>query len=130
MRKLALSFGLIMASVSLTGCFMPEQVKTIEVQQVPANIQSDVQVEKAIMRAGKSLNWQMTLTDSQTVTGIYQTNTSRMTVSIPFTRTGYRILLKSSTNMSYSAEKGTINGTYNKRVTELDNAIQVNLYAL
>jgi len=128
MKKWTTLLASTLLSISLTGCFEPLQVKQINDAAVPVNIHSANQVKQAIKIAAQGLNWKLTEQAGQ-LEAIKENSRQRMVVSIPYTDHGYKILFKDATNMGYNAKKNTINANYNNAVTELNNAIQVNLYA-
>lgn len=116
-------------SFTLSGCsLLNEKVNDVSVQDVPANITTAKQVEKAILIAGQTLNWTMEKTKDNQLIGTQALSNYRALIQIDFTARGYSIQLKESTNLGYNPELHTIRPSYNKAIKDLTNAIDVNLY--
>lgn len=127
-KRLSLAL-LFTFSVGLSSCsLLNEKVKDVSVQEVPSNIQTVKQVEKAILIAGQSLNWTMDKSKDNQMIATQASNRTRMLIVIDYSATGYSIRLQESTNMGYNADQHTINPAYNKAITDLSNSIDVNLY--
>ncbi|WP_419678068.1 hypothetical protein ACN2EN_01455 [Aliarcobacter lanthieri] len=88
---------------------------------------SEDQVYQAIKTAGSQLGWIITKTKPGLAQGQLNIRTHMATVEIPYSTTSYAINYKNSMNLGYDSTKQTIHPNYNGWVTNLDNAIKVQL---
>lgn len=84
-------------------------------------------VEKAIVRAGAGLGWQMRKIKPGLIDGTLYLRSHVAEVSIPYSTQEYSIRYKNSQNLNYQA--GQIHKNYNSWVQNLDNAIRSELLA-
>jgi hypothetical protein len=89
-------------------------------------------VEKAIIRAGTNLGWQMRTVKPGLVNGKLYHEDMVAEVSIPFSPSLYSIKYLTSTNLSYSAKAGKpemIYKDYNSWIQDLDREIRKEMLA-
>lgn len=82
-------------------------------------------VERAILRAGTALGWQMKAVKPGLIEATLALRTHVATVDIPFSAKSYSIQYKNSTNLQ--AEGNMIHQNYNGWVENLDKGIRVQL---
>lgn len=82
-------------------------------------------VEKAIMRAGASLGWQMRPTSPGLIVGTLVLRTHTAVVDIKYDTTSYSITYKDSKNLQYDGTN--IHSNYNGWIQRLDNSIKAQL---
>jgi hypothetical protein len=86
---------------------------------------STANVEKCIKNAGDRLGWQMVTVSPGVIEATLHNRQHTAVVTIPFSRTKYSILYKSSINLY--AEGGTIHKSYNRWVRNLEKEIGIEL---
>ena len=84
-----------------------------------------VEVEKAIMRAGAGLGWQIVPRAPGQIEGTLLLRTHRAVVDISYNTQSYSIKYKDSTNLDYDGTN--IHSNYNGWIQNLDNAIRAQL---
>jgi hypothetical protein len=82
-------------------------------------------VEKAIMRAGVGLGWQMMPRQPGKMEGVLVLRTHRAVVDITYDTAAYSIKYKGSTDMQYDGS--SIHSNYNGWIQNLDKAIRAQL---
>jgi hypothetical protein len=88
-------------------------------------------IEKAMVRAGGTLGWQMTPKGPGRMEGVINVrNKHHATVGITYDMKAYNITYLSSVNLNYSEADKTIHPNYNSWVMNLDKAIQAQARAL
>ncbi len=113
---------------SLAGC-RSGTIKDVERAPIPPTA-SEAQVKAAILEAGASLGWSMKAKRPGLIIGILSLRSHMAEVEIPYSRTSYSILYKSSSNLDYDPTKRTIHSNYNGWVQNLDGAIRARLALL
>lgn len=85
------------------------------------------QVRRAILEAGKQMRWQMSEPSPGRLVGSLNVNNKHtVVVEIPYAGDRYSLLYRDSINMKYKPE-GLIHPFYNKWVSELRDAIRIEL---
>jgi hypothetical protein len=82
-------------------------------------------VEKAIMRAGSALGWEMKATAPGMIAGTLRLRTHLAVVDIPYTAQTYSIRYRSSENLGYDGS--SIHSNYNGWIQNLDKHIKAQL---
>ncbi len=125
-KKWTSLLGLVAVSFLLTACGV-KPVHEVESKIVPSNIKSAAQVKQAIQRAGIGLGWIIKEVDGDTLEGILLLRTHMAKITIPYNKSEYSLLYKSSEKLDYDQEAKTIHSNYNGWIMNLDRAIQVQL---
>jgi hypothetical protein len=110
------------------GCRIAPIYNVTEAPVVSNKPVSTADVEKAILRAGATLGWQMTVVKPGTVQGTLNLRTHQAVVDIPYTTKSYSILYKDSVNLDYNGRE--IHSNYNGWIQNLDKAIKAQLQNL
>jgi hypothetical protein len=84
-------------------------------------------VRKAIIEAGKQLNWAMVETQPGVITATQNVRSHQAVVDIKYDTKKYSITYKNSSNLKYNADGQTIHANYNSWIQNLDNAIRSRL---
>lgn len=84
-------------------------------------------VKKAIIEAGKSLNWAMTSAEPGHIVATQNVRSHQAVADIRYDTKKYSITYKNSSNLKYNAESKTIHSNYNSWIQNLDNAIRSRL---
>lgn len=92
-----------------------------------ANASTD-DIQKAILRAGGSLGWNMKPAGNGAILGTLTLRKHVAVVEIKYNPKSYSILYKDSQNLDYDGS--TIHGNYNGWIQNLNRAIQVQLQTL
>jgi len=121
----------VLATLLVTGC-APTPVRNVVDAPVVSNKASlsldDVRI--AITHAGASLGWIMIEQAPGKIKGTLKLRSHTAIVDVTYDTSTYNIQYVDSTNLDYSASKGTIHKNYNGWIRNLDNAIQRELAAL
>lgn len=120
--------GLLVTVTALVGCrsnpVMNVEDAAISLQDRP----SMTQVEKAIIRAGASLGWNIKKIKSGTMEGRLMLRSHVAVVEITYDTKSYSIHYKDSTNLNYDGTN--IHSNYNGWVQNLNRNIQQELMML
>lgn len=116
-----IALGLLM----LGGC-RTAPVLNIDAQPISGK-HTMQQVEKAIVRAGRTLGWRMHPKESGRMEGVLYLRTHMAKVDIMYDTSKYSIKYKDSSNLEYDDKTGTIHSNYNGWIENLNKAIQVQL---
>jgi len=125
-NKWSALFAITAVAFLLTGCGAAP-VKNVDSNIVPSNVQSAEQVKQAIKRAGTGLGWMIKEVDSNTLQGTLMLRKHIAQITIPYSKSNYSLMYKTSENLNYNAEDKTIHKNYNGWIQNLDRAIQVQL---
>ncbi len=120
-----------LASVVFSGCSRLAPV--YDVSQSPIEIKkgkTSEDVYQAIKRAGVGLGWVITKKRDGLAEGKLSLRKHLAVVEIPYSTSSYSINYKSSVELNYNDAKKTIHKNYNGWISNLDNAIQVQLSTL
>jgi len=87
-------------------------------------------IEKAIMRAGLTLGWQIAPKAPGQIEGVLVLRTHRAIVDITHDSKAFSITYRDSVNLSYSESDRTIHSNYNGRIRNLEKAIRAQVTVL
>jgi hypothetical protein len=129
--KLLNVFILSALAMLLIAC-APIPIQNVESAPVnPSSTNYDLSdVTKAIQRAGAGLGWQMKEQTPGHIVGTLTLRKHVAVVDITYTLDDYSINYKDSTNLNYNPGANTIHKNYNGWITNLSNAITVQLTTL
>ena len=82
-------------------------------------------MQKAIVRAGAGLGWQMKVAEPGLIVGTLRLRSHMAVVDIKYDTKAYSITYKDSSNLDYDG--ANIHKNYNGWVQNLDNAIRVQI---
>jgi hypothetical protein len=110
------------------GCRGPVPIYNVEAAPVSANKPVTAEdVQKAIVRAGTTLGWQMVPRDPGVVEGTLLLRKHRAVVDVSYDTKSYNIKYKDSAELDYDSQGQKIHPNYNGWIQNLDKAIRVNL---
>jgi hypothetical protein len=109
------------------GCRGPVPVYNVEAPVSANKAVTAEDVEKAIIRAGSTLGWQMVPRSPGLVEGTLLLRKHRAVVDVNYDTKTYTIKYKDSTELDYDAPAQRIHPNYNGWIQNLDKAIKVNL---
>jgi hypothetical protein len=127
MNHFILRFAIPCVLLLLVGCgLVTVPVYNLSERQViaPKAVSLD-EVQKAIIRAGASLGWQIVPRGTGYLEGITTWNVHRAHVDIKFDTKTYSIMYKDSDNLKYDGTN--IHRVYNAKVQDLDKSIRAQL---
>lgn len=132
-RIIKTSLIILVLSLSFTGCRtasilnVPEQA--VVAQNAKKAIAND-DVFRAIVKAGAGLGWNVRQISDGTAEATLLVRTHRAVVTIKYNVDSYSILYKDSANLKYNQSSQTIHSNYNGWITNLNNAIILQLTLL
>ncbi|WP_027723076.1 hypothetical protein [Maridesulfovibrio zosterae] len=122
-----LAFVLILCAALLGGC-RTAPIHNIELAPIINNSQSTrtlEEVKNSIIKAGYSLNWQMTDVSPGHLIATLNIRSHEAVVDITYTTESYSINYKDSTNLKHKGD--TIHSNYNGWINNLARAINIEL---
>lgn len=125
MKRLVSAF-VIVGALGLAGC-TSQPIQNVENAPVTTidKKASAADVQKAILRAGAALGWQMKTVRPGLIEGRLALRKHVAVVEIPYTARSYSIRYKDSTNLGHDGDN--IHRNYNGWVQNLDRNIQSQL---
>ena len=121
----------IAAVVLLTGFGAGAPIMDVVSAPIPPNPSATMEaVEKAILRAGLTLGWQMTPRGPGQVEGVLNLRKHQAVVDITYDTRAYNITYRASTNLDYDAGRRTIHSNYNGWIQNLDKGIRAQVTVL
>jgi hypothetical protein len=130
-RRLFQGFAAVAAIVLLTGFGAGTPIFNVVSAPIPPNPAATLEnIEKAIMRAGLTLGWQMAPKGPGRVEGVLNLRRHQAIVDITFDTKSYNITYRDSTNLDYRATDKTIHSNYNGWIQNLDKGIRAQVTVL
>jgi hypothetical protein len=124
-------FAAVAAFVLLTGFGAGAPIRDVVSAPIPPNPAATLDgVQKAILRAGLTLGWQMTAMGPGRVEGVLNLRRHQAVVDITYDVKAYNITYRTSTNLDFDASKRTIHSNYNGWIGNLDKAIRAQVTVL
>ncbi len=116
---------LALAAVALLTGFGPgAQIQNIMQSPIPPGPAVNVEnVQKAVLRAGITLGWQMTVRAPGHVEGVLSVRRHQAVVDITFDDKQYTVMYRTSTNLDYDEKARTIHSNYNGWIKNLQKGI-------
>ena len=112
------------AVLLLTGFGPGAPVLNLMQQPIPPGPAVNVEnVQKAIMRAGITLGWQMTPRGPGHVEGVLNIRRHQAVIDITFDDKQYTVMYRTSTNLDYDENARTIHSNYNGWIKNLQKGI-------
>lgn len=106
-------------------------VRDVHASPIPANPAATMEnVEKAILRAGLTLGWQMAPKGPGQIEGILLLRKHRAVVDITYDTEIFNIAYKDSTNLDYVDKDKTIHSNYNGWIQNLEKGIRAQVTVL
>jgi hypothetical protein len=127
-KTIGRTMALVLAIIGLAAC---QSLPLQTISNAPIHMSKSAvglgDVEKAIIRAGTNLGWQMRTIKPGLIDATLYSEEHVVQVAIPYSTSLYSIKYLNSQNMNYSAKAGKpeeIYEDYNTWVQELDKAIR------
>lgn len=96
----------------------------------PSPLATPENLQKAIMRAGLTLGWQMTPRGPNQVEAVLNIRRHQAIVDITHDEKSFSILYRTSTNLDYVEQDRTIHSNYNGWIRNLEKAIRAQVTVL
>jgi hypothetical protein len=128
MKKMVLVrlFAAVAAVVLLCGFGGGTPIYDVRAAAIPPGPAVSMEaIEKAVIRAGLQLGWQIVPKGPGQIEGVLVLRTHRAVVDITYDTKAFNIVYKDSVNLSYDAERKTIHSNYNGWIKNLEKAIRV-----
>ena len=121
----------IAAILLLTGFGAGAPIYNVISSPIPQNPDATMaNIQKAIMRAGLTLGWQVAAREPGKLEAVLVLRTHRAVVDITHDSKTFSITYKDSTNISYDAERKTVHSNYNGWIQNLEKAIRIQVQTL
>jgi hypothetical protein len=125
------SYAAVVAFVLLTAFGAGTPIVNIQSAAIPPNPSATLgNIEKAIVRAGLTLGWQITPMGPGKAEGVLVLRRHRAVVEITYDTTSFSINYKDSVNLDYDAQDKTIHSNYNGWIRNLEKAIRAQVLVL
>jgi len=131
LRKSIQAFAAISAFLLLTGFGPGAPVYNVIASPIPSNPAATMEnIQKAVMRAGLTLGWQVAPQAPGKLEAILILRTHRAVVEITHDTKTFSITYKDSTNISYDPENKTVHSNYNGWIQNLEKGIRIQVQTL
>ena len=130
-QRLMRGFTAISAFLLLTGFGSGAPVYNVMASPIPPNPAATMEnIQKAILRAGLTLGWQVTPREPGKIEAVLILRTHRAVVDITHDTRTFSITYKDSTNVSYNEQAKTIHSNYNGWIQNLEKGIRIQVQTL
>ena len=127
-KQTLLALGVLVLAVGCASTRPLVNVTDAPVVAFSGKAVSATQVGDAVMRAGKSLGWQMTAADPGVISGRLNLRKHTAVIDVRYNAKAYSILYKDSSNLDY--QNGQIHKNYHGWIENLDRSIRNELAAI
>ena len=130
-QKMIRGFVAVAALLLLTGFGAGAPIYNVVSSPIPQNPDATMaNIQKAIMRAGLTLGWQVTPREPGKLEAVLILRTHRAVVEITHDTKAFNITYKDSSNISYDAERKTVHSNYNGWIQNLEKGIRIQVQTL
>lgn len=130
-KRLVQGFAAISAFLLLTGFGPGAPVYNVIASPIPPHPEATMaNIQKAILRAGLTLGWQVAPREPGKLEAVLILRTHRAVVDITHDTKTFSITYKDSTNVSYNEQNTTIHSNYNGWVQNLEKGIRIQVQTL
>ena len=130
-RKTIQSLAAIAVVLLLTGFGAGAPIYNVIASPIPPNPSATPEnIEKAIMRGGITLGWQMAPKGPGRVEGVLVLRTHRAVVDVTYDTKSFSITYKDSVNLDYKESNKTIHSNYNGWIQNLEKGIRAQVTVL
>ena len=124
-------FTAVAAIFLLTGFGAGTPIYNVTGTPIPPNPLATMEnIEKAVMRAGLTLGWQIAPKSPGLAEGVLVLRTHRAVVDIAYDTKTFSITYKDSINLDYREKDKTIHSNYNGWIQNLEKAIRAQVTVL
>jgi hypothetical protein len=130
-RRMLKRFAAVAVFLLLTGWGAGTPIYNVQSSPIPPNPAATIEnIEKAIMRAGLTLGWQVNPKGPGKVEGILNIRKHQAVVDIAYDTKSFSINYKDSVNLDYRDSDKTIHSNYNGWIQNLEKAIRAQVTVL
>ena len=130
-QKMIRGFVAVAALLLLTGFGAGAPIYNVVSSPIPQNPDATMaNIQKAILRAGLTLGWQVAPKEPGKLEAILILRTHRAVVDITHDTKTFSITYKDSSNISYDEQRKTIHSNYNGWVQNLEKGIRIQVQTL
>jgi len=130
-RRIFKRLAAIAVFLLLAGFGAGTPIYNVQSAAIPPNPAATMEnLEKAIMRAGLTLGWQIAPKGPGQLEGVLVLRTHRAIVDITHDTKAFSITYKDSVNLSYSESDRTIHSNYNGWIQNLEKGIRAQVTVL
>jgi hypothetical protein len=131
MQRVRKCFLVMAAFLFLTGFGAGAPIFNVISAPIPPNPLATMEnIEKAILRAGLTLGWQMVPRGPGKVEGVLNLRKHQAVVDVLYDTTSFNIMYRTSTNLDYVEANRTIHSNYNGWIKNLEKGIRANVTVL
>jgi hypothetical protein len=131
LRKLIQGFAAVAGFLLLTGFGAGAPIYNVQSSPIPSNPAATMEnIQKAVMRAGMTLGWQIAPKEPGRLEGVLVLRTHRAVVDITHDTKSFSITYKDSTNLSYRESDKTIHSNYNGWIQNLEKGVRAQVTVL
>lgn len=124
--KLLRLFAALAVVFLLTAFGAGAPIYNVTASSIPPNPLATLEnIEKAVIRAGMQLGWQIAPQGLGKAEGVLVLRTHRAVVDITYDTKSFSITYKDSVNLDYKAQDRTIHSNYNGWIQNLEKAIRI-----
>jgi hypothetical protein len=124
-------FATVTVFLLLTGFGAGTPIYNVQSSPIPPNPAATMEnIEKAIMRAGLTLGWQIAPKGPGHAEGVLVLRTHRAVVDITYDTKSFNINYKDSLNLDYREKDKTIHSNYNGWIQNLEKGIRAQVTVL
>ena len=130
-RRMFKSFAAVAVFLLLTGFGSGAPIYNVLSAPIPPNPAATMEnIEKAIMRAGLTLGWQIAPKGPGKAEGVLVLRTHRAVVDITYDTKSFSITYKDGLNLDYREKDKTIHSNYNGWIQNLEKGIRAQVTVL
>ncbi len=130
-RRLLKSFAAVPVFLLLTGFGAGAPIYNVLSAPIPPNPAATMEnIEKAVIRAGLTLGWQIAPKGPGRAEGVLVLRKHRAVVDITYDTMSFNINYKDSVNLNYSEKDKTIHSNYNGWIQNLEKGIRAQVTVL
>ena len=125
-RRLLRFFAVLAVVFLLAGFGAGAPIYNVNSAPIPPNPAATLEnIEKAVIRAGLQLGWQIVTQGLGKAEGVLVLRTHRAVVDITYDTRSFSITYKDSVNLDYRPNDNTIHSNYNGWIQNLEKAIRI-----
>ena len=125
-RRMFKSIVAVAFCLLLTGFGAGTPIYNVQSSPIPPNPAATMEnIQKAIVRAGATLGWQIAPKGLGMAEGVLVLRTHRAVVDITYDTKSFNINYKDSVNLNYNENDKTIHSNYNGWIQNLEKGIRV-----
>lgn len=130
-RRMFKSFAAVAVFLLLTGFGAGAPIYNVLSAPIPPSPAATMEnIEKAVMRAGLTLGWQIAPKGPGRLEGVLKVRTHQAVVDITYDTKSFNINYKDSVNLDYREKDRTIHSNYNGWIQNLEKGIRAQVTVL